>query len=140
MYDTSRLDAHHQRPELLLQISNFSCDGQVHFGINERLTIHPSLAATLTTGLTPQDAIAVTASCMAPSRHVSVPCLPHSLCCEAGLMSSDSFMRIFTIDVAMLSVDDNPVKSAPGNCPGLVASWKHLPCSEGEPGACPQGL
>lgn len=55
-------------------------------------------------------------------------------------MSSDSFMRIFTIDIAMLSVDDNPVKSAPGNRPGLVASWKHLPCSEGEPGAIPQGL
>lgn len=48
-------------------------------GMNERLTIHPSFAATLTTGLTPQDAIAATASCMAPSRSsMSVALLPNT--------------------------------------------------------------
>ena len=37
------------------------------FVIDLRLTIQPSLAAILTIGLTPQAAIAATASCMAPS-------------------------------------------------------------------------
>lgn len=40
--------------------------------IDLRLTMKPSLAAILTTGLTPESAIAATASCIAPSAPVAV--------------------------------------------------------------------
>lgn len=59
------------RPELLLIFQNTQ---QLFGGLASsfavsyaRLTIHPSLAAILTTGLTPHAAIAATASCIALS-------------------------------------------------------------------------
>jgi hypothetical protein len=57
--------------------------GEVQEGVpNLRLTMYPWLSGILTMGLTPQAAIAGTASCIAPSRNMMLDQLLMGLSCS----------------------------------------------------------
>ena len=78
-------------------------------------------------GLTPQAAMAATASCMLLSgSYESVVSL---------------VMRyVFTINVAMLSIHGNPIVSTTRDSPAMICSRQHLPRTEGPARRGPEGL
>jgi len=100
-----------------------------------RLTIQPSLAAILTRGLTPQAAIAATASCILLSNFNLVW---HS-CLRRIWERRRLCFGCRTVDIAMFGIDRDPVVSAASYGSAEVRSRKHLPCPKWETRACSQG-
>ena len=81
------------------------------------LTIHPSLAAMRTIGLTPQPAIAATASCIAES--VFQRLLISPVLVQIVLSRCRPFL---TIDVSMLCIHRYPVEPTSGYCSRKIGS------------------
>ena len=81
-------------------------------------------------GLTPQAAMAATASCIALSIPASEthPSWRH-------LLKASKWILV-TVDVPMLAIHTNPVVATTGHSPGVIATREHLPGTETQAGAC----